>query len=117
MAYVIGAVTASTVVTVAGCASAPTPIGMEPRGAGSRIGFSECRISVPLTQGEVIADARRLGNPNPSENPEWIQITKTIQSGDKLRAVNCLGTSRSTYFYALIRNDSVILEFYSSMFD
>lgn len=82
-----------------------------------RLGLPDCRVSVPLSQSEVIEDAKRVGNPNPEKNQEWIEMTENFQPGDQLRVVNCLRSSRSTYFYALIRNDSIISKFYSSIFD
>lgn len=113
----IARVVATTVALgVVGCASAPTAVRMEPRATAERLGLPDCRVSVPLSQSEVIEDAKMVGNPNPERNREWIEMIDNLQPGDQLRAVNCL-SSRSTYFYALIRNDSIILKFYSSIFD
>lgn len=82
-----------------------------------RLGLPDCRVSIPLSQSEVIDDARRVGNPNAAKSEEWIKMTDALRPGDQLRIVNCLRSSRSTYFYALVRNDSIILSFYSSIFD
>lgn len=103
--------------TIAACASAPTKVKMEPKSMAKRLGFPDCRVSVPLNESEVIEDAKKVGNPSPEKNLEWIEITKSIQAGDQLRVVNCLSSSRSTYFYVLIRDNSVVSEFYSSIFD
>lgn len=81
------------------------------------LGFPECSVSVPLSESEVLEDAKRVGNPNPENDQEWIEMTKNIQPTDELRVVNCLNSSRSTYFYALVRNGSIVSKFYSSIFD
>lgn len=112
-----GGISIAVALMIAGCASAPTEVKMESRSIAKRLGFPDCRVSALLSQSDVIEDAKKVGNPNPEKNQEWIEITKSFQPGDQLRAVNCLKSSRSTYFYALIRNDEVILKFYSTIFD
>lgn len=57
-----------------------------------------------------------MGNSHPENNQEWIAITKSIKVGDQLRAVNCL-SSKSTYYYVLIRDGVITQRFYSSIFD
>ncbi|HJR75099.1 MAG TPA: hypothetical protein VJ806_15855 [Luteimonas sp.] len=106
---------------LAGCASAPTAVKMEPKSVAKQLGLQGCRVSVPLSQAEVISDAKRTGNPNPEAYREWTEITANIQPGDQLRLVNCL-ESRSKdvgnpYYYALVRNDAIILKFHVGFFD
>lgn len=102
---------------IAGCASAPTKVKMEPKSVARELGFPSCRVSVPLSQAEVIADAKRMGNPKPESYPEWIDMTASIQSGDQLRLVDCLNANRSTnvgdpYYYALLGGGKLITEFH-----
>jgi hypothetical protein len=101
---------------VSGCASTSTSVKMESRALAKKLGVQGCRVSVPLTQLEVIEDAKRMGNPQPENDQDWLVITKSIQGGDELRLVNCL-SSRSTFFYVLIRDGVIIREFHSSLFD
>lgn len=116
-------VAASITVALAGCAS-PTLMTVKTgsRSEAKQLGFPNCRVSVPLSQSEVIEDAKLIGNPHPEDDPEWIAITKNIQSGDHLRAVDCLNEERSrvgggTYFYTLIRNNKILLKFDLGMFN
>ncbi|GLQ95626.1 hypothetical protein [Dyella mobilis] len=107
---------------VAGCASGPTDLRVEPRSIAQKLGLPDCKVSVPLSQAEVIDDAKRVGNPNPERNQDWIEITKNFQPGDELRAVNCLSAARSKdvgdpYYYALIRNDVIVLKFHVGFFN
>jgi hypothetical protein len=107
---------------VAGCASEPTALRMEPRSMAQQLGLPDCKVSVPLSQAEVIEDAKRVGNPNPERSQDWIEITKDFQPGDQLRAVNCLSAARSRavgdpYYYALIRNDAIIVKFHIGFFN
>lgn len=100
----------------------PTTLRMEPRSIAKRLGLPNCRISVPLSQSEVIEDAKRIGNPNPEEYPDWIKMTENMRSGDQLRLVNCLEASRSKnvgdpYYYALIRNGTIISKFHIGFFN
>jgi hypothetical protein len=102
---------------VAGCASVPAAVEMEPKSIARELGFPSCRVSVPLSQAEVIADAKRMGNPKPESYPEWIEMTASIRSGDQLRLVDCLRANRSTsigdpYYYALIRGGKIVSKFH-----
>lgn len=118
-----GFVTAITIAfAIVGCAPVPTTLRMEPRSIAKRLGLPNCRISVPLSQSEVIEDAKRIGNPNPEEYPDWIKMTENMRSGDQLRLVNCLEASRSKnvgdpYYYALIRNGTIISKFHIGFFN
>lgn len=114
-----GALIASVLalLSITGCISGPTEVRMEPKSAAKRLGVGGCRVSIPLSQTELIADARKVGNPNPEDDPQWIKLISSLQPGDQLRVINCLNTRRMTYYYALIRNDSILMEFHSSMFD
>ena len=113
--------TQATVATISlvvlGCASVSPSFQVENTKVAEQLGFPYCRVSVPISQSDVINDARRLGNPHPEQNLGWIQITQNFLPGDQLRIVDCLKSSGSTYFYALIRNDSIVYKFYSSIFD
>jgi hypothetical protein len=105
-----------------GCASSLTTVRMAPKLVASRLGFPTCRVSVPLSQADVIGDAKMIGNLHPEEYPEWIAITENIHAGDQLRLVDCLNAQQpdkvgGVYFYALIREDKIILKFYPMIFD
>ena len=102
--------------TVVGCASAPSHIKMESRTVASQLGLPHCRVSVPLSQTEVVENAKRDGNPHPEQNHEWIEIAANLQPGDTLRLVKCENSS-DPYFYALFRKDRVISKFHSMFFD
>lgn len=107
---------------VAACASAPATVEMEPKSIANQLGLPECRVSVPLSQSEVIEDAKRIGNPNPEKYPEWIEMTSSIRPGDQLRLVNCLRASQynnvgDPYYYALIRDGKIISKFHIGFFN
>jgi hypothetical protein len=110
-------------IVLVGCtSSALTTARMGPNTVAKQLGFPGCRVSIPLSQSEVIEDAKAIGNPRPEEDPEWVAITKNAQPGDELRVVDCLKAGRSsrasgTYFYVLIRNNQIIRKFYVGMFD
>ena len=118
-----GLVTAITIAfVVAGCASEPTTLRMEPKSIAKQLGFPYCRVSVPLTQSEVMEDAKRMDIPDPETYVEWIKMKSNIQPGDQVRLLNCFGTSRSKYggdpyHYVLIRNGKIISEFHIAFFD
>lgn len=101
---------------VAGCASAPAIVEVAPKSIARRLGLSDCRVSVPLSQSDVINLVKRWDNhPSPEENQEWIEITAKQQPGDQLRMVSC--KSGDPYFYALIRNDMIISKFHPVFLD
>ena len=118
-----GLVTAITIAfVVAGCTSDPATVRMEPKSIAQQLGLPGCRVSIPLSQPEVIDDAKRIGNPDLEKYPEWIEMTSNIRPGDQLRLVNCLMASRSrkvgdVYYYVLIRNGKIISEFHIGFFN
>ena len=113
----LGLITAVAMAFVlAGCASTQSNVKTEPASVASRLGFPGCRVSVPLSQPEVIEGAKRMGNPNPESYPEWIKMAASIRPGDQLRLLDCLRASRSRdtgdrYYYALFRDGKVVREF------
>lgn len=95
---------------------------MESVAVAKRLGVPNCRVSVPLSQAEVIQHAKRDGNPNPGESHEWVKLVREMQPSDQLRLIDCLEARRSKsvsdpYFYALVRNDTIIAKFHSVMID
>jgi len=95
---------------------------MEPKSIAKQLGLPGCRVSIPLSQSEVIEDAKRIGNPDLEKYPQWIEMTSNTRPGDQLRLVNCLmaGRSRKTgdvYYYVLIRNGKIISEFHIGFFN
>lgn len=107
---------------VVGCASVSSGVKVESTSVAKRLGVSGCTVSVPLSPSEVIAEAKKDGNPEPEKNSDWIKITSNLQPGDQLRLVNCLKTTSSnkvtgSFFYALVRNDAILLKFHSAIVD
>jgi hypothetical protein len=98
------------------CASSLDGMKSESRSVARQLGVPKCRASVPLTPSEVVEEARKGGNPHPEEHGDWIKITASLRPGDQLREINCLGAGDSL-FYALIRNDEIVLRFYPVIFD
>lgn len=106
-------------IAVAGCSSVPRSLNFESRSVAHRLGFSGCQVSVPLSPSEVIENSKRSGNPNPEGNPEWIKMAAGIKPGDQVRLVNCLGVTGvgDSYFYALLRNEAIVLKFHPMIFN
>ncbi|MGO4549592.1 hypothetical protein AB4059_00590 [Lysobacter sp. 2RAF19] len=108
-ALLLGAILAST-----GCASVNGfSWTYEPSSFADRMGMHGCAISVPLTSDQVIEGAKLMGNPSPETHGAWINMKAEFREGDQLRFVNCSevkGTT-GTDFYALVRNNVVILKF------
>jgi hypothetical protein len=95
---------------------------MEPKSIAKQLGLPYCRVSVPLSQSEVMEDAKRMDIPDPETYVEWIKMKSSIQPGDQLRLVNCFTASRSKYgrdpyHYVLIRDGKIIAEFHIAFFD
>lgn len=104
-------------VAIAGGAPVPTEVKMEPKSIAKELGFQSCRVSIPLSQAEVIADAKRMGNPKLESYPEWIDMTVSSRPGDQLRLVDCLKAAQSTnvgdpYYYVLVRGGKIVSEFH-----
>ena len=85
----------------------------EPSSFADKMGMSGCAISIPLTSNQVIEGSKLMGNPSPETHGGWINMMAEFREGDQLRYVNCSGVKGTigTVFYALIRNNVVILKF------
>lgn len=106
----------AVIFTVTGCATSPEVIPTEPRSIAKRLGFSGCRVSVPLSQEEVIEIGRKWEiYTTPEVDPEWHRLVAAQQSGDQLRLIDCKGAPRS--FYALFRGDAIVLRYYPLTMD
>ncbi len=72
-----------------------------------------CEISVPLTSNQVLEGSKLMGNPSPERHGGWINMRDGFREGDQLRYVNCsvIKDTTGTDFYALIRNNVIILKF------
>jgi hypothetical protein len=83
------------------------------------MGLHDCRVSVPLTPSEVIENSKRSGNPKPEDNADWIRMAAELRPEDQLRLINCLGAKGTgePYYYALIRDGSIVLTFAPMIFD
>lgn len=108
-----------SVVAVMSCASASKGVKFETASVASRLGLPNCDVSVALSPSEVIENSKRSGNPSPEKNGEWIKMVASLQSGDQMRLVNCLGVKGigDPYYYALFRNGEIILKFHPMIFN
>jgi hypothetical protein len=107
----------AVIVGCAGCASWPPGVKYDVAGVARRLGFPRCRVSVPLSEAQVIDAATHDGNPHPEQNHEWMAIVGMIQPRDQLRAVDCPRKTADPYFYALFRNGAEIARFHSIILD
>ncbi len=87
----------------------------EPASVAKRLGIPHCRVSVPITQSEVLLNARRDGDVQTEFRSEWAKIVATSQPGDELRKVVCIvhghyGDAGDMYF-GLFRNGALIDKF------
>lgn len=97
------------------CASTTPAVEMEPKSVAKQLNLSNCKVSVPLTQIEVVEFVKKWYSlPNPEKDPEWAEIVANQQPGDQLRMVTC--EAGDPYFYALIRNGAVIYKFHPVLF-
>lgn len=104
---------------VASCASTAAGVRLESQSVAKSMGLASCKVSVVLTPSEVIENSKRSGNPNPESNQEWIKMAADLQAGDQLRLVNCLGVKGigDPYYYALFRNEAIVLKFHPMIFN
>ena len=100
---------------IAGCVHTSDVFEMEPKSISKQLALPTCRVSVPLSESEVVDRLRRFDNiENPETYPDWIAITSGYRSGDQIRMLSC--TTRCLYSYALIRNNKVLSEFCPVLF-
>ncbi len=98
-----------------GCVSTPTHYKFESESFSEQMGLQPgCWISTPLSPAEVVESSKRDGNPNPEADGDWIKIDTSLQAGDQLRLVSCSGGGA---YYALIRDNAIMLKFYPMLFD
>jgi hypothetical protein len=118
--FALRCVLACSIAFAVGCASTPTGIlKFEASPFGDQMGLHGCWISIPLSPPEVLENAKRGGNPNPEANGEWIKMAADFRDGDQLRLVNCSGVKGigDTVYYALIRDNAIVLKFHSMILD
>jgi hypothetical protein len=89
---------------------------MDRRAVAKRLGEPDCRASVPLTQAQLLELARRGGDPNVEDRPEWAKIVAELLPGDELRLINCV-PSRHNIFFAHIRNGVILSKMYTVILD
>ncbi|WP_426662798.1 hypothetical protein [Rhodanobacter aciditrophus] len=83
-----------------------------------RFGVPRCKVSVPLTQEQVLLAAKRQGDPYTEKRPEWATIKREAKPGDQLRQVICLTTGPQGYaagdvFYGLFRRGKMVAEMHT----
>jgi hypothetical protein len=89
---------------------------MEPHSVAKRLGVSNCQVSVPLTQSELLEEAHRGGDPNTESRPEWVKIVSEIKPGDQLRLIDC-AQSKHNFYFAHIRDGSIVTKMYTMILD
>jgi hypothetical protein len=96
--------------SLAGCAHSALPR-MESARVASEVGFPKCRVSVPLTDQEVLATARLTGVSLPEIQADWAEMKAAYRAGDELRFVSCVsgkGIGSPGYsFFGLFRGNKV----------
>lgn len=83
-----------------------------------RFRVPRCRVSVPLTQEQVLLAAKQQGDPYTEKRPEWARIKREAKPGDQLRQVICLTTGPLGYaagdvFYGLFRRGEMVAEMHT----
>ena len=92
---------------VMGCTTATGPVRFEGRSVADRLGLQNCAVSIPLSPGDPAVIGRKWDMyPDLEKDPGWMRMLAMQRPGDELRLVSC--RVGNPYFYALIRNDSVI---------
>ena len=102
---------------VAACVSHQASLRMEPKSVARQLGVANCRVSAPVTQEEMLRQARLDGIPEPETRQEWTDMVARIQPGDQLRVVNCVamgsqGLAVGNYCYALFRGSKAVVTLY-----
>ena len=94
----------------AGCVHSALPR-MERARAASEVGLPGCRVSIPLTEQEVLATARLTGISVPETQVAWAEMKAAYRTGDHLRFVSCMsgkGVGSPGYsFFGLFRGSKV----------
>ena len=88
---------------------------MESASVAKRLGVPRCKVSVPMTQDEVLTSAKSWGDPHAETRGEWAEILATTQPGDQLRLVDCVkadrhGVAAGYYYYALFRGQAIVAQ-------
>ena len=105
-----------TLSLVAGCAHTSVGPRMEPAYVAIEVGFPKCRVSVPLSQDEVLANARLTGVLDPEAQNDWAQMKAAYRPGNQFRLVSCVSGQRvgapGYSFFGLFRGNSVVLQMF-----
>jgi len=77
-----------------------------------------CKVSVTLTQDQVLRAARLQGDPNPEDRSDWADMVRAVQPGDELRQVICLtkgknGLAAGDVFCGLFRTGKIVAEMHN----
>lgn len=96
---------------VSGCVSSNPK--MEPASVSKRLGVPGCKVSVPMSQNEVLVSAREWGDPNPETRSDWAAMLAASEPADEFRLVDCIkanktGMAVGYYYYALFRGQTII---------
>ena len=83
-----------------------------------QLGWKHCKVSIPLTKGQVIQAAKFYGDPHPEERPAWATMVAKIRPGDQLRQVSCFqngssGDTAGDIFYALFRGGEMVAQMHT----
>ena len=106
---------AATLSLVVGCAHNVGPR-MEPAHVANEVGFPKCRVSVPLSQDEVLENARLSGVPAPETQIDWAKMKAAYRLGDQFRFVSCVSGKHvgapGYSFFGIFRGNSVALQMF-----
>jgi hypothetical protein len=101
-------------IVLTGCAHTSEVYQWEPRSVAKQLGMPSCRVTVPLSESEVVETLGRYHGIEPEENPEWVAITSNHQPGDQIRVFDC---KKISSFYALVRGDKVLFRYFPTIDD
>lgn len=101
---------------VVGCAHTADGPRTESAAVAKEVGFPNCRVSVPLSEGEVLTYALRTGIPDPEAQSDWTKARAAFRPGDQFRLVTCISGRRigapGYSFFGLFRGKNVVLEMF-----
>ena len=83
-----------------------------------RFGVPHCKVSVPLTQEEVLRAVELQGVPHPDNRADWTAMVADLRPGEQLRQVICLtkgksGAAAGDVFYGLFRGGEMVTEMHT----
>ena len=98
-----------------GCTHSPLTQRMEPAKVASELGFSQCKVSVPLSNDQLKTLVRVItGLQTPEESSDWHHMDSVSQIGDHIRLVSCSSASHrgapGYSFFGLFRDNKLVVQ-------